>query len=75
LDQAAPAVSGGEAGHQNGEDGVEIAAWLRLGPATVKTHVASILHKHGRRDRVQAVVLAYETGLAQRGDAAEREHG
>lgn len=44
----------------------EIAAALHLSDATVKTHVAHVLAKLGVRDRVQAVVLAYETGFAGR---------
>ncbi|HSO70195.1 MAG TPA: response regulator transcription factor [Arachnia sp.] len=41
----------------------EIASNLSVSPATVKTHVGSILTKLGVRDRVQAVIIAYETGL------------
>ena len=52
-----------------GQSNGEIAQTLFLSPGTVKTHVGHILAKLAARDRTQAVVIAYESGLVRPGEA------
>lgn len=51
-----------------GKSNAELAAQLFLGEGTIKTHVSNVLGKLALRDRVQAVVFAYENGLIEPGE-------
>jgi DNA-binding NarL/FixJ family response regulator len=67
LDQLTPRETEVLRGIARGASNSEIGAQLHIGETTVKTHVSRILAKIGARDRVQAVIFAYEAGLVAPG--------